>query len=172
MKISLVSTLYYSEKYLSEFYNRTKKTLQELQLTDYELILVNDGSPDTVLSMALDLVKTDEHLKIIDLSRNFGHHKAIRAGLEYASGDLIFLIDADLEEDPEILSLYLKTWLAEPEFDVIYGVQIHRKGKWFERSSGSIFYAVLHQLTEVDYPADQLTARLMTRRYVNSVLQF
>jgi putative glycosyltransferase len=172
LKISLVSTLYHSEKYLPEFYARIQSIFQELQLTDYELILVNDGSPDSVLPMALDLLKTDKHLKIVDLSKNFGHHKAIRAGLEQASGDLIFLIDVDLEEDPEILALYLKTWLAEPELDVIYGVQAQRKGKWFERISGSIFYGILHRLIVVDYPADQLTARLMTRRYVNCVLQF
>ena len=101
MKISVVTTLYHSEKYLPEFYKRVKETV--VQITpDYELIFVNDGSPDNSGRRVLDLQQADPRIVLIQLSRNFGHHQAILTGLRHAAGDFIFLIDSDMEEDPEV----------------------------------------------------------------------
>src|SRR6185369_15320086 len=95
--------------------------------SDYEIIMVDDGSPDNSLSLALNILETDEHLRVVELSRNFGHHKAMMTGLEHASGDFVFLLDVDLEEDPAWLSHFWKL-LHEQHVDVIYGYQIKHKG--------------------------------------------
>ena len=106
MKISIGTTLYYSEKYIEEFILRIKKTLNEYKFNNYEIILVNDGSPDNSLSVASELCQHDSSIKVINLSRNFGHYNAILTGLEHSDGDLVFLLDVDLEDQPEWLGLF------------------------------------------------------------------
>src|SRR3990167_1001725 len=108
MKLSIVATLYQSKNYIIEFYHRASESAQKLVGDDYEIILVNDGSPDNSLELAIPLTETDRHLVIVDLSRNFGHHKAMMTGLAQAKGDFIFLIDSDLEEEPEWLLAFSK----------------------------------------------------------------
>lgn len=171
MKLSIVATLYQSAPYLSEFLERANKVAVNLFADDYEIILVNDGSTDDSLGLAVQLMQEYSCLNVIDLSRNFGHHKAIMTGLSFAQGDYVFLIDSDLEEAPELLILYWNE-LITSSFDVVYGVQSSRKGGWFERFSGKIFYNLLNKLSSLNYPANTLTARLMTKRYVQSVLRF
>jgi putative glycosyltransferase len=172
MKISVVTTLYYSAPYLEEFYQRLKRTLIDIT-DDYEIIFVNDGSPDDSLKISLKLQKQDKNIKIIDLSRNFGHHKAIRTGLTQSCGDYVFLIDSDLEEKPENLKLFWEKLIKEQSIDVVYGMQAQRKGGWFERLSGAIFYKIVNlMISDVSYPVNIVTSRLMTRAYVNGVLQF
>src|ERR1700730_6045309 len=121
MKISVVTTLYNSAPYIEEFVKRIRAELIKLT-NDYEIIAVDDGSPDDSLRSALVLMPIEPRLKVIELSRNFGHHKAIMTGLEHASGDLVFLIDVDLEEPPELLSPFFNA-LSEKGVDVAYGVQ-------------------------------------------------
>src|SRR5215213_8942298 len=99
MKLSVVTTLYYSQSFIEEFYTRTLNSILAIT-TDYEIVFVNDGSPDASLERVLAIQSKDPHVVIVDLSRNFGHHKAMMAGLHHASGDYIFLIDSDLEEAP------------------------------------------------------------------------
>jgi putative glycosyltransferase len=163
--------MYYSRNYLQDFYQRTTTVIRELGL-DYEFIFVDDGSPDDSLIIALQLQNTDQNIKVIELSRNFGHQRAIMTGLQYTSGDIIFLIDCDLEENPELLKDFCQKILSEKKIDVVYGVQLKRKGGWFERVSGRLFYKILSVLSSVEYPADSLTARIMTRTYVDAVLKF
>ncbi|MFA7230699.1 MAG: glycosyltransferase family 2 protein, partial [Victivallaceae bacterium] len=139
---------------------------------EYEIILVNDGSPDDSLEVALRLMKFQPEIKIVDLSRNFGHHKALRAGLCEADGDYIFLIDIDLEEAPELLTGFWDKIQADRSVDVVYGVQKKRKGGWFERFSGRIFYKIMAAFSGIEYPADTLTARLMSRNYVDALKKF
>ena len=103
MKLSIVATLYQSASYIIEFHQRASDAAKTLVGTDYEIILVNDGSPDTSLDIAIELSKQDHHLVVIDLSRNFGHHKAMMTGMAQAKGERVFLIDSDLEEKPEWL---------------------------------------------------------------------
>ena len=144
MKLSIVSTLFKSSPYIEEFHARVNKVARELVGNDYEIIFVNDGSPDNSLDLALQLKKRDqEHIIIIDLSRNFGHHKAMMTGLMQATGELTFLIDSDLEEDPELLLVFAKK-MKYQDYDVVYGVQRSRKGGWVERTTGKYFYRIFN----------------------------
>ena len=171
LKISVVTTLFYSEKYVPEFYNRIRDAVQKVT-ADYEFIFVNDGSPDKSGSIVLELQDNDAKVVLIELSRNFGHHQAILTGLQHANGDYIFLIDCDLEEDPELLLTFSEQILKDEHTDVVYGIQVKRKGNFFERTTGSLFYKILNLVTHFDYPANTLTARLMKKKYVSAVLQF
>ncbi len=171
MKLSIVTTMYYSRNYLREFYDRSLASVKELDLT-YEFIFVDDGSPDDSLQVALELQAKDDTIQIVELSRNFGHQRAIMTGLQQATGDYVFLIDCDLEEDPELLKTFWYQILKQKDVDVFYGVQIRRKGDWFERISGKAFYKILSKLSKINYPADTLTARVMSRRYLEAVKKF
>ncbi|MGO9314985.1 MAG: glycosyltransferase family 2 protein [Syntrophobacteraceae bacterium] len=169
MRLSIVATLYQSAPYITEFYQRASAAAKQLVQDDYEIVLVNDGSPDNSLDIAVQLTESDSHVVVVDLSRNFGHHKAMRAGLEHSSGETVFLIDSDLEEEPEWLISFSEQMVADKS-DVVYGVQKERKGGWFERWSGSVYYAILNWLLNIDHPRNIITTRLMTRRYVNALL--
>ena len=169
MELSVVTTMYQSEAYLSEFYERITVEARKLA-NNYELIFVNDGSPDRSLEIALELHAEDPRVKVIDLSRNFGHHKAMMTGLAHASGNLVFLIDCDLEEDPELLGKF-HLELAESKADVVYGVQGRRKGGMLERFVGYLFYSLFNLLSDYPIPRNVVTTRLMTKRYVESLIQ-
>ncbi|MDA9679881.1 glycosyltransferase family 2 protein [Gammaproteobacteria bacterium] len=169
MKLSIVATLYQSAAYVDEFYARAVKVARELVGDDYELIFVNDDSPDASLELAIELHTKDPRVIVVDLSRNFGHHKAIMTGLAQALGERVFLIDSDLEEEPEWLSSFADQ-MTEEKCDVVFGVQNIRKGGWFERFSGWLFYLFYSALTGFDFPKNLVTARLMTRRYVKALL--
>lgn len=166
MYLSVVTTLYCSSPYIIEFYQRISSNAQKIT-DNYEIIFVNDGSPDDSLSIALSIYEKDKRVKIIDLSRNFGHHKAIMTGLSYARGELIFLIDSDLEEEPEFLSLFYEKH-KQLDVDVVYGVQKFRKGHFFEKITGKAFYSLFNILSSHPIPANLITARLMSQRYVNA----
>ena len=169
MKLSIVATLYQSALYIEEFCRRASAAARQVVGEDFEIVLVNDGSPDDSLDIAVQLTESDSHIVVVDLSRNFGHHKAMMAGLEHSIGDMIFLIDTDLEEEPEWLISFSEQMAAEKS-DVVYGVQKKRKGGWFEKLSGYIFYSIFNWLSNIDHPRNIVTARLMTRRYVNALL--
>ena len=168
MDLSIVTTLYYSASYLSEFYARISAEAQKIT-NDYEIIFVNDGSPDNSLNVVLSFHQQDPKVKVIDLSRNFGHHKAMMTGLAHAKGKLILLTDCDLEEEPELLGEFYQIF-QDSTADVIYGVQISRKGELFERISGAIFWKLFNQLSSYPVPANQLVTRLMTQRYVANLI--
>lgn len=170
MKISVVSTLYYSAPYIHEFYNRVCAVIASLAIESYEIIFVNDGSPDNSLELAVEIAKENTNITVVDLSRNFGHHRAMMTGLNYAQGDLVYLIDSDLEEEPEWL-IEFSNLLQTSQADVVYGVQRVRRGKLRERLSGALFYKFMDIISRSDYPRDVVTARLMTKRYVSALLQ-
>ncbi len=169
MHLSIVTTLYHSAPYLPEFYERIRREVERISC-DHEIILVNDGSPDNSLDVALTLYAGDPHVRILDLSRNFGHHKAMMTGLSHARGDLVFLIDCDLEEPPEMLGRFYEAF-NNGDADVVYGVQEARKGAWFERVSGRLFYSVVNALSDQKIPVDVLVVRLMSRRYVANLVR-
>jgi putative glycosyltransferase len=168
MKLSIVSTLYRSAPHLLEFHSRMSSVATEVSGDNYEIILVNDGSPDNSLEIAVELTRSDSHVFVIDLSRNFGHHKAMMTGLKNSSGDYIYLIDSDLEEQPEWLISFMER-MHQHDCDLVYGIQAARKGGLFERLTGPIFYRFFRFCTNVNQPDNIVTARLMTRRYVNSL---
>ncbi len=169
MKVSVVTTLYLSEAYIKAFYSRIKQAVTQVS-NEYEVIFVNDGSPDGSKEKVLQLLGDEPAIRLVDLSRNFGHHKAIMAGLMYATGDLIFQIDVDLEEEPEILLPFYKK-MRETDADVVYGVQGKRKGSWLERVLGGLYYHIFNFLSDVRMPPNLLIARLMTRQYVDALLE-
>ncbi len=170
MKLSIVSTLYRTAPHLEEFCRRAGIAARRLADDDYEIVLVNDGSPDNSLELAVSLHEADSHMVVIDLSRNFGHHKAMMTGLAHARGEQVFLIDSDLEEKPEWLLSFAEQ-MGREQADVVYGVQARRKGGIFERWSGFAFYRLFRLLTRLDLPDNIVVARLMTRRFVNALLQ-
>jgi putative glycosyltransferase len=170
MKLSIVATLYRSSPHIREFHARASTTAAELVGDDYEIVLVNDGSPDDSLDLAVQIAESDNHVTVVDLSRNFGHHKAMMTGLAHTTGELVFLIDSDLEEEPEYLTDF-SGQLQKCQCDVVYGVQEQRKGGWFERRSGQWFYRFFTALTGLTLPENIVTARLMTRRYVDALLR-
>ena len=166
--LSIVTSMYASETFLEEFHRRCTTAAE--RLTDaYEIIFVNDGSPDDSLRTAIGLHERDPRVRVIDLSRNFGHHKALMTGLAHARGELVFLIDVDLEEDPAWLAMFHSTLQASGA-DSVYGVQEARKGSWFERATGHLFFTVFNRLLAHPIPANVVTARLMTRRYVKALV--
>ncbi len=140
MKLSVVTTLYQSALYLPEFHKRIVDAAADIS-SDFEVIYVNDGSPDDSLAISINIAQLDPRVVVVDLARNFGQHKAIMTGLKYARGELVFLIDSDLEEAPELISDF-SACMTRIECDVVFGVQKRRKGAAFERMSGAAFLAV------------------------------
>lgn len=172
MVLSCITTLYNSADYLEVFLEKIYNSIKILNIVDFEVIIVNDGSPDNSLQKCIELKKQYENITIIDFTKNFGHHKAFYAGLAHSKGDYVFMIDSDLEEDPSLLVEYWNALLENKEYDVVYGIQNKRKGDFFERHSGQLFYKILNSLTDFQYPVNSLTARLMKRNFVNSVLKY
>jgi putative glycosyltransferase len=171
MHLSVVSTLYQSAIFIDEFYERVVRSASQVAGENFEIVLVNDGSTDSSLVVATALVKRDRRVTLIDLSRNFGHHHAIMVGLEASDGKKVFLIDSDLEEHPEWLPSFAAV-MEDQESDSVFGVQESRRGSFFEVWSGKIYYKLFRLLSKVDQPDNIVTARLMTRRYVDSILRF
>jgi len=169
MELSIVTTMYDSAPYLEEFYSRICTAAEKIT-SNYEIIFVNDGSPDNSLEIAINLYERDKGIKIVDLSRNFGQHKAMMMGLAQAKGELIFLIDCDLEEEPELLGEF-HSEMVSSGVDVVYGVRDRRKGRVIERATGWIFYKLFNMLSSVPIAANPLNARLMSQRYVGNLLQ-
>lgn len=167
--LSIVTTLYRSAPFIDEFYDRVCRAASSLEAS-FEIVFVNDGSPDDSLERALRLHARDPRVRVIDLSRNFGHHKAIMTGLERSCGRLVFLLDSDLEEDPAWLARF-HAELRQSGADVVYGVQRTRKGGWFERATGAMYYRLFNALLEHPIPQNVVTARLMTRRYVDQLVR-
>jgi len=168
--ISIVSTMYCSRPFLERFLEECLQALTVLECTDFEIVLVNDGSPDDSLNYVIARQKNIPQLVIIDLSRNFGHHYAIQAGLQYARGELIFLIDCDLEVSVLTLPEF-KRKLDASGTDMVYGYQASRKGGLFEKTSGGIFYKTFNLLSTIKIPENIATERIMTRRYLDALLQ-
>jgi putative glycosyltransferase len=169
LELSIVTSLYYSAPYLEDFYARIKREAEKIT-QDFELIFVNDGSPDNSLDIVLSFYERDKRVKVIDLSRNFGQHKAIMTGLSHASGKWVFAIDCDLEEEPELLERFFME-LKKSNADVAYGVQQTRKGGFIRRISGNIFYSFFNLLSSYPVPANVTNTRLMSKRYVAALVQ-
>ncbi|TXI70434.1 MAG: glycosyltransferase [Flavobacterium sp.] len=171
MKLSVVTTLYKSKNFLEIFLKEISSAIETLAIENFELVFVNDGSPDDSVAYLLERKKDISQIKIIDLSRNFGHHYAIQAGLNYASGEYVFLIDNDLETPPSILVDFFNEIKKDNTLDVVYGYQEARKGNFIEKKAGSIFWVLINKLSDTKIPHNILTERLMTKQYVNELLR-
>lgn len=169
MKLSIVSTLYRSAKEINDFYLQCTAVAEQFAGDDYEIILVNDGSPDNSYDIVLEIAKHDPHVVLVDLSRNFGQHKALITGLEFTGGDFVMWLDSDLEEEPKWL-LEFYAVMQQQQHDTVVGVQMTRRGDWTERYTGELFYRMFHWLSGLDFPINSASARLMTRRFVDAIL--
>jgi putative glycosyltransferase len=167
MRLSIVSTLYYSAPFIDEFVKRCLVSAEKVT-SDFEIVLIDDGSPDASLSLALVQAQNEPRIKVIELSRNFGHHAAILTGLAHASGELVFLVDSDLEEPPELLGSFLEAMKRE-DADVIFGVHDRSQGRLFHRWSGSLFWALFGMLSDVKPEANRCAISLMTRQYAHAL---
>ncbi len=169
-ELSVVATMYRSAEFIHEFHRRITEAAKRITKS-YEIVLVNDGSPDRSQDVAVGLADADPHVRVVELSRNFGHHTAMLAGLRHAMGDFVFLIDIDLEEQPEWLIDFWRD-LHEQPADMVYGVQTARSGSVVKRYSGSMFYKVFNLAAETAIPVNGCTVRIMRRCYVDSLSQF
>lgn len=168
MKISFITTIYCTEDDIDPFAGSCFEVCKDLGV-ECEVIFVNDGSPDDGLDVAKALAERDARVVVVDLSRNFGQHKALWTGLGMATGDLIMTLDGDLEEDPRWATRFIAT-MKENWADVVYGVQQRPKGNFAYRLCRNAFYRVLDTVGDFEFPRDVSTARLMTRRYVEALL--
>ncbi len=170
LELSIVSTMYCSGEFVAEFYRRITAAAQSVT-NSYEIVLVDDGSPDDSLARALALVETDRRVRVVELSRNFGHHPAMLAGLRHAQGDRVFLIDMDLEEKPEWLTDFWREMEVRPA-DMLYGVQRTREGPVLKRYTGTLFYRIFNTASDTPIPENGCTVRLMRRIYVDALERF
>lgn len=170
MKLSIVTTLYKSKPFLEMFISQMLHAINETKIKSYELIFVNDGSPDDSISYLIEKKNQHPEIVLVDLSRNFGHHYAMQAGLSCAKGEFVFLIDNDLETPPIFLVECYKKMLNSVDLDVVYGFQELRKGSLVENIGGKLFWYTLNKFSDVEVPKNILTERLMTRRYVDNLL--
>ena len=167
-KISVIIPMYYEEEVAEECYKRMTSVLQNIENYDYEIICINDGSRDKTLSILENLAIRDKKLKILSFSRNFGHQCAVTAGLKYVTGDAIVIIDADLQDPPELIPEMLKLW--EAGNDVIFGKRKKRKGESaFKLVTAKMFYKTLNALSDVEIPKDTGDFRLVDRKVVDTI---
>jgi len=168
--LSIVVPCFNEEACLTELHARLSAASRIAVGEDFELVLVNDGSRDASWSMMQRLAADDPHVVAINLSRNHGHQLALTAGLDLCRGDAILIIDADLQDPPELLSTMLAT-MREQQADVVYGVRKSRAGETaFKRATAHGFYRLLSRATEVDIPLDAGDFRLMSRRALDALL--
>ncbi len=167
-KISVVVPMYYEEEIVNVCYKELKKVLSKIKKYDYEIIFVNDGSKDKTLDLLEKIAKKDKHIKVISLSRNFGHQAAVSAGLKYVTGDAIVIIDADLQDPPSLIPDMLKLW--EEGNEVIYGKRKVREGEsHFKLFTAKMFYKILNNLSSVEIPKDTGDFRLVDRKVVDVI---
>ncbi len=167
-KISIVIPMYYEEQVAQECYERMTKVVNAINNYDYEIIFVNDGSKDKTLDILENIASKDDKVKIISFSRNFGHQCAVTAGIKYVTGDVIVIIDADLQDPPELIPEMLKLW--EEGNEVIYGKRKTRDGESaFKLLTAKMFYNTLNALSDVEIPKDTGDFRLVDRKVVDVI---
>ncbi|MEI2463671.1 glycosyltransferase family 2 protein [Niallia taxi] len=159
---SIVIPVYNEEEVIEHTYERLKTVMQSSD-GNYELLFINDGSKDRSVDILLQLSEQDKTIKIVDFSRNFGHQIAITAGMDYASGNAIVIIDADLQDPPELILEMIQKW--KEGYDVVYAKRTARKGEtFFKKQTASAFYKTLRAMTEIDIPIDTGDFRLIDRK--------
>lgn len=159
---SVIVPMYNEEEVIGTTFERLKQVMDSLG-ERYELIFVNDGSKDRSADIIKQLAEQHQEVVLIDFSRNFGHQIAITAGMDYARGDAIIIIDADLQDPPEVILQMIDKW--RDGYEVVCGKRVKRKGEtWFKKATAKIFYRTLRALTNVDIPADTGDFRLIDRK--------
>jgi dolichol-phosphate mannosyltransferase len=166
---SVVVPIWNEEPVIAEMYRRVT-TVMDRTGERWELVCVNDGSRDRSLEMLLELRQSDSRVKVLDFSRNFGHQVAITAGMDFAEGDAVVVMDADMQDPPELIPQLIARWHAG--YDVIYAVRTKREGETrFKLWTAGLFYRMIQAITSVDIPLDTGDFRLMDRRVVLAMRQ-
>lgn len=166
--LTILSTLYKSERYVDRFIDEALKAGEAFGGA-FEVLLVDDGSPDGSRRIAERRADADSRIRVIELARNFGHHPAFWCGMHHARGEYCFLIDSDLEVAPAVLAEF-QARMTQSAADVVYGVQDVRQGTAKTRVLGGLFWRLFSSLSDVDVPADIMTERLISRKYLNALL--
>ncbi|MCO6511922.1 MAG: glycosyltransferase family 2 protein, partial [Aridibacter famidurans] len=158
--ISLVAPVYNEEELIETFYARASEALKSISDIEYEIVMVDDGSSDSSYAKLLKIAKADSRVKLVKFSKNFGHQKAITAGIDMACGDAVVIIDADLQDPPEVIEEFVRKW--NEGYDVVFGKRTKRDGESLpKRLTAWTYYRFLRFVTQSDIPADVGDFRLM-----------
>jgi glycosyltransferase involved in cell wall biosynthesis len=168
-RYSIVVPCFNEEGVLHELHRRIQAVMDQTGEA-WELVLINDGSRDRTPEIMRELHAADPRVKVVDFARNFGHQIAVTAGLDYARGDAVVMIDADLQDPPEIILDMIDRW--KEGYEVVYAVRTERKGEtWFKEFTAKFFYRLIYRITDVDIPLDTGDFRLMDRKVVGAMRQ-
>ncbi|GAA0076684.1 glycosyltransferase family 2 protein [Clostridium sp. CTA-5] len=165
---SVIVPLYNEEIVIDESYKRLKKVM-DCTNEEYEIVFVNDGSKDKTREKTEKICKKDGKIKLINFSRNFGHQAAITAGMDLALGEAVIVIDADLQDPPEVILKMIEKW--KEGYEVVYGKRIKREGEtFFKKFTAKIYYRLLKSMTSVDVPVDTGDFRLIDRKVCDALI--
>jgi len=166
-RYSIVAPCFNEAGVLPELHRRICQVMDQTG-EPWELVLVNDGSRDGTPEVMRELRAADPRVKVADFAKNFGHQIAVTAGLDYAQGDAVVIIDADLQDPPEVILHMIERW--KQGYEVVYAVRTERKGEtWFKESTAKLFYRLIYRITDVDIPLDTGDFRLMDRKAVEAL---
>ncbi len=166
--VSVVVPVFNEAEVISVFYDRATRALQALDGAEYEIVFIDDGSRDSSYAQLTQFAAANPRIQVIKFSRNFGHQIAISAGVDHARGDCVVIIDADLQDPPEVIADMVAQW--RNGFDVVYGVRSDRAGETrFKLATASMFYKLLGRLTNIHIPPNVGDFRLMSRRVVEQL---
>ncbi|MBT2655289.1 glycosyltransferase family 2 protein [Bacillus sp. ISL-18] len=170
VRITILIPTYNEEEVLNHLYLRINEVINQIDSYDFEILFINDGSTDQSLSMIKDLRAKDERVSYVNLSRNFGKEISMIAGLDYATGDAVIIMDADLQDPPELVPEMIKYW--ELGYDDVYAKRRSRAGEsWLKKSTSSFFYKLLQKFTKIDIQENTGDFRLLDRRCIEALKQ-
>ena len=167
-KISIIIPAYNEEESIHPLYERIKTLMNNITTYEFEILFINDGSTDKTLQLIKELRNLDNHISYVDFSRNFGKEIAMIAGLDYAKGDAVIFMDADLQDPPELIPELIQYW--EQGYDDVYAKRKSRSGEtWLKKFTSKMYYRVLQKLTKVPIQEDTGDFRLLDKRCVNAL---
>ncbi|HUR94005.1 MAG TPA: glycosyltransferase family 2 protein [Gemmatimonadales bacterium] len=168
--VSVVIPCYNEEGTLRETHRRVRQSISRFSGYEFEIVYVDDGSADATPALLRDLQADDPHVRVVYLARNFGHQFAVSAGLAHATGDAVAIMDADLQDPPEVIGEMLERW--RQGFEVVYGVRVDREGETrFKLWTASLFYRLINRLSDTNIPLDTGDFRLLDRKVVDAIVR-